>query len=110
MVSYKREPSVCCYTVFDAAGRGLLVEADCCRVKALKRLGCTFAAVTPREVVADLVHVSLMFRQVRNENGEGLMLRRPAVPYSTKRTNDVLKVKACPITGELRWQERRRVA
>ncbi len=38
------------------------------------------------------------------------MLRRPDVPYSTSRTNDVLKVKACPITGELRWQERRRAA
>ena len=37
------------------------------------------------------------------------MLRRPGVPYSTARSNDVLKVKACPITGELQWQERRRV-
>ena len=39
------------------------------------------------------MHVSLYFRQVRSEGGEGLMLRRPDVPYSTTRTNDVLKVK-----------------
>ncbi len=59
---------------------------------------------------APVVHTSLVFRQVRSEGGEGLMLCRPAVAYSTTRTNDDLKVKACPITGELRWQECRRAA
>lgn len=107
VVRHKWEPSVC-FIVFDAP------EVAGCWSKriaaASKKLPCTFAAVTPRAVVKDLVHVSLMFRQVRSENGEGLILRRPAVPYSTRRTNDVLKIKACPITGELRWAERRRVA
>jgi ATP-dependent DNA ligase len=41
-----------------------------------------------------------MFRTIRESGGEGLILRPPGVSYSAKRTNDVLKVKACPITGE----------
>jgi DNA ligase-1 len=100
-------PSVC-FMVFDAP------EVDGCWSKriamAQKRLRCDFAATVPYEVVTDLVHVALMFRRVRTEGGEGLILRRPGAPYSTTRTNDVLKVKRCPITGELAWVERRRVA
>ena len=101
------EPAVC-FIVFDAPQ-----VAGCWSKRiaaAAKKIKCRFAAVTPWQVVEDLVHVSLYFRQVRAEGGEGLMLRRPGVPYSTTRTNDVLKVKACPLTGELRWSERRRVA
>lgn len=61
-----------------AASLGLLVK----RVAAAsKKLRCTCAAVAPCETVKDLVHVSLMFRRVRSEGGEGLMLRRPGVPY-----------------------------
>jgi hypothetical protein len=56
------------------------------------------------------VQVSLLFRSVREGGGEGLILRRPGVGYSAKRDTDVLNVKACPITGELRWRERRGVA
>jgi hypothetical protein len=59
----------------------------------------------PYQTIDDLVHASLMFRKIRESGGEGLILRRPG--YSTTRTNDVLKLKACPITGELRWKERR---
>jgi ATP-dependent DNA ligase len=61
----------------------------------------------PFETASDLVHVSLMFRHIRAAGGEGLILRRPGVSYSITRTNDVLKVKRCPITGELAWEERR---
>jgi DNA ligase 1 len=97
-----------CFIVFDAP------EIDGCWSKritaAAKKIRCEFAAVVPFEQVRDLVHAALMFRRVRAEGGEGLILRRPAVGYSTTRTNDVLKVKRCPITGELEWQERRRQA
>lgn len=100
-------PSVC-FIVFDAP------HINGCWSKriaaAAKKLRCNFAAVTPSTVVTDLGHVSLMFRQIRAERGEGLMLRRPHAPYSPKRTSNVLKVKRCPITGELEWAERRRVA
>ena len=94
-----------CYFVFDAP------EVAGCWSKriatAAKKLKCAFAAAVPWQPVDDLVHVSLYFRQVREQGGEGLILRRPGVPYSTRRNADVLKVKRCPITGELRWQERR---
>ncbi len=97
-----------CFMVFDAP------QADGCWSKriaaAKKKLRCDFAAPMPYEPVADLLHVSLMFRRVRAEGGEGLILRRPGAGYSTRRSNDVLKVKRCPITGELEWAERRRVA
>ena len=98
-------PTVC-FMVFDAP------EIAGCWSKriaaAKKKLRCGFAACVPWQTVDDLVHVSLFFRQVREQGGEGLILRRPGASYSTTRTNDLLKVKACPITGELRWEERRR--
>jgi len=75
-----------------------------------KKLRGDFAATVPFERVTDLVHVSLMFRRVRAEGGEGLILRRPGAGYSASRVNDVLKIKKCPITGELAWVERRRHA
>src|SRR5688572_23193168 len=100
-------PTVC-YMVFDAP------EIDGCwskRIAAVKKkLRCNFAAPVPFAMVADLVDVSLMFRRVRAEGGEGLILRRPGARYSTRRINDVLKVKKCPITGEMAWTERRRQA
>jgi DNA ligase 1 len=105
VVRNKWAPTVC-FMVFDAP------EIAGCWSKriaaARKKLRCDFAAVVPHETVRDLVHVSLMFRRVREQGGEGLILRKPEADYSTQRTGDVLKVKACPITGELRWQERRR--
>ena len=107
VVRYKGAPTVC-FIVFDAPQL-----AGCWSTRiavAARMIRCGFAAVTSWQVVDDLVHVSLYFRKVRAEGGKGLMLRRPGVPYSTTRTNDLLKVKACPITGELRWAERRRVA
>jgi DNA ligase-1 len=95
-----------CFMVFDAP------RVDGCwskRIAAVtKRLRCDFAATVPWQTVEDLVHVSLMFRRIREQGGEGLILRRPGAGYSTCRDSDVLKVKKCPITGELAWLERRR--
>jgi ATP-dependent DNA ligase len=73
-----------------------------------KRLRCDFAATVPYEPVSNLVHVSRMFRRVREGGGEGLILRRPGAGYSTSRVNDVLEIKNCPITGDLACVERRR--
>ena len=93
-----------CFIVFDAP------EIEGCWSKriatAQKKLRCDFAAVVPFERVNDLVHAAVMFRRIRESGGEGLILRRPGVSYSTTRTNDVLKLKACPITGELHWRQR----
>jgi DNA ligase 1 len=103
----KWSPKVC-FIVFDAPqGQRLLAETDRrCGEKTEIRL-CSCCAFPSR---TDLVHVSLKFREVRHAGGEGLMLRRPDASYSTTRSDAVLEVKACPITGELRWAERRRVA
>lgn len=98
---------VCC-TVFDAPRIEGCWSKRIAAVK--KKLRCDFAATVPYEAVADLVHASLMFRRVRAEGGEGLILRRPGAGYSARRVSDVLKVKKCPITGELAWLKRRRVA
>ena len=95
-----------CFMVFDAPR---VVGCWSKRIAAVKKkLRCDFAAAVPYEPVSDLVHVSLMFRRVREGGGEGLILRRPGAGYSTCRVGDVLKVKKCPITGELAWVERRR--
>jgi hypothetical protein len=68
-----------CFMVFDAP------KVDGCwskRIAAVKTsLRCDFAAAVPYETVADLVHVSLMFRRVRAGGGEGLILRRPGAGY-----------------------------
>lgn len=96
------------FLVFDAPE-----VAGCCSKQiatAAKRLRCDFAAAVPFAAVNDLVHVSLMFRGIREQGGEGLILRRTGAAYSKQRTADVLNVKACPITGEMRWAERRRQA
>jgi DNA ligase 1 len=101
-------PTQVCFIVFAAP------EVASCWSKrivaASRKCRCNFAAVVPWEPVKDPVHVSRMFRLAREAGGEGLILRRPGTSYSTARTNDLLKVKACPITGELRGQERRRHA
>jgi DNA ligase-1 len=96
------------FMVFDAPG----IEGCWSKriATATRKLRCNFAAAVPFETVHDLMHVSLMFRRVRAERGEGLILRRPRIPYNTERTADVLKIKRCPITGELEWSERRRPA
>jgi hypothetical protein len=96
------------FIVFDAP------EIEGCWSKriavATKKLKCGFAAAVPWLEIEGIEHASRLFRDIRLKDGEALIVRRPGVPYSTRRNDDVLKIKACPLTGELRWQERRRVA
>lgn len=78
------------------------------RLAAAKRkLRHAFAAVVPHTRIDDLAHASAIFRAIRLAGGEGLMLWHPARRYSTITTGNVLKLKKCPITGELQWAERR---
>lgn len=80
------------------------------RIKAAaRRVRCTFAAVVPWSPVRDLGHAFELFRGIRLGGGEGLILRHPtARNYHARRTGEVLKMKCCPIHGDLRWPERRR--
>jgi ATP-dependent DNA ligase len=75
------------------------------RIAAAKnKLQCQFGAAVPFETVSDLVHAAVILRRIREGGGEGLILRRPGAGYSTTRTNDVVKIKKCPKTGELAWR------
>ena len=71
-----RWASTVAYFVFDAP------EVTGCWSKriaaAKKKLRGHFAACMPYQTAEDFVHVSLYFRQVRKQGGEGLILRRPA--------------------------------
>jgi DNA ligase 1 len=100
-------PTVC-FMVFDAPE----IQAPWpTRLAAAKRkLRGKFAAPVPFQQVEDLQHVAQIFRTVRLAGGEGLMLVHPTEHYSSTRTSNVLKVKKCPLTGELAWSERRRTA
>lgn len=94
-------PSVC-FRVFDAPEvPGYRAE----RIKAASRcVRCTFAAVVPWRPVNDLEHASQMFRTIRLAGGEGMILRHPtAQGYETRGSGTVLKVKRCPIHGDLKW-------
>jgi ATP-dependent DNA ligase len=50
----------------------------------------------------------MLFLRIREQGGEGLILRHPEARYETRRTNRVLKLKRCPLTGAMAWPERRR--
>lgn len=74
---------------------------------AKKKLRCAFAAVVPYQEIRDIAHAAALFRKIRLGGGEGLMLWHPERRYSATRSGNILKLKECPLTGELKWAERR---